>query len=171
MTAALVVAVGCAVALLSVLIAGRRRNRRRTPARLDVGATDALVGTAPDGRALVIDLAALGDRTLVAFLTSTCVTCRVLWADLATDVPTRLPVGTGVLIVTEDGSHERVRAVRELAPPGVPVVMSSATWHRYGVSVAPTFVLVDGATGRVLARGTAANGAEVLRLAWAETGS
>ena len=75
------------------------------------------------------------------------------------------------VIVTEDGSHERVRAVRELAPPGVPVVMSSATWHRYGVSVAPTFVLVDGATGRVLALGTAANGAEVLRLAWAETGS
>jgi hypothetical protein len=180
MTAALIVVEVCALALLGVLVAGLLRNQRRILVALgDLEARAAsstasdveLVGTALDGRPLVVRLAGAGDRTLLAFLSSSCITCRGLWAELADDLTASLPPGTDVLIVTEDGADERAVAVRGLAPRGVPLVMSSATWRRYGVSAAPYFALVDGSSGRVVAAGTAANGAEVLRLVQAAVGT
>lgn len=182
MTAALIVVEACALALLGVLVWGLARNQRRMLAVLgDLEAralmtttappsSDALVGTDPNGRALVIDLAYAGDHTLLAFLTSSCVTCRRLWGELGAELSARLPPGTDVLIVTEDGADERAAAVRDLAPRDVPVLMSSVTWRSYRVSAAPFFALVEGATGRVVIAGTAANGAEILAMVQAGTG-
>jgi hypothetical protein len=47
--------------------------------------------------------------------------------------------------VTHGVERERPARLRELAPPGLPVVMSSQAWRDYGVPGAPYFVLVDGA--------------------------
>lgn len=188
MTAALIVVEACAIALLGALVVGLLRDQREMRAMLSdleaggamtgaagVGvttpSTGALVGSAPDGRALAVDLAGDGDHTLLAFLTSSCITCRGLWAELGGELRTALPPGTDVLIVTEDGADERAAAVRDLAPRGVPVLMSSVTWRRYGVTAAPFFALVEGATGRVVTEGTAANGAEVLALLQSGSGA
>ena len=40
-------------------------------------------------------------------------------------------------------ARERPAALRELAPDGIPVIMSSAAWRDYEVPGAPYFVLVD----------------------------
>jgi hypothetical protein len=104
------------------------------------------------------------------FLSSSCVTCRGLWAEFRDDLARRLPHGTEVVIVTEDRADERPAVVRDLAPRRVPVVMSSATWRRYSVTAAPFFVLVAGGSGRVLAAGTAADGVAVIRLAQPPSG-
>ena len=81
--------------------------------------------------------------TLLAFLTSGCSTCAGFWETLGEP---RLPAG-----VRDRDRHPRRasasarRALRELAPAGVPVVMSSQAWQDYAVPGAPYFVLVDGA--------------------------
>jgi hypothetical protein len=171
-TAAMLVVMVCTAALGGALAVDVTRGRRggsttRSTTATTVGAevpTRSVVGTTPGGRRLTVELDGPGRRTLVGFLTSTCVTCRGLWAEFGDDLASRLPQGTGVVIVTEDAAAERVAAVRDLAPRGVPVVMSSATWREFGVGAAPYFVLLDGTTGRILAADTAADGDAVVRL-------
>ena len=171
MTGALIVVAACTLALLVVVVAGRVRNRDRRAVVLEeldarlAGAGSVLSGATPDGAPLDVALADSADRTLLAFLSSSCVTCRGLWAEIGTGLSEALGRGTRVVVVTEDPADERPDAVRALAPPALPVLMSSATWRRYGVTVAPFFVLVEGSSGRVLAAGAAADGAAVRRLA------
>jgi len=94
-------------------------------------------------------------RTLIAFLSSGCLTCRQFWDALAD--PTAV-AGAGmavrVVIVTKDRREESVGALRDLAPSDVPVIMSSATWDAYEVPGSPYFVLADGPSGRVVGAGT-----------------
>ncbi len=164
MTAALLVVTACTIALGGVLAVDRLRDRRRISAAPTVGSivsSTAVVGTGPDGRPLAVELAA---RTLIVFLSSSCVTCRALWAEFRADLARRLPPGTEVVIVTEDQDDERPAVVRDLAPRRVPVVMSTPTWRRFGVTAAPFFVLVEGGSGRVLAADTAPDGDAVIRL-------
>lgn len=166
MTAALLVVTACTIALGGVLAVGRLRDRRWISAAPTVGSTvssTAVVGTDPDGRPLAVELAAR-TRTLIVFLSSSCVTCRGFWAEFRADLARRLPPGTEVVIVTEDQDDERSAVVRDLAPRRVPVVMSTPTWRRFGVTAAPFFVLVEGGSGRVLAADTAPDGDAVIRL-------
>ena len=100
----------------------------------------ALAGPTPDGDAITLDFAAAGEPTLLAFLTSGCSTCAGFWETLGEP---RLPPGVRVVIVTHGTEHERPAALRRLAPPGIPVVMSSQAWKDYRVPGAPYFVLVD----------------------------
>ncbi len=48
------------------------------------------------------------------------------------------------MVVTHGAERERPARLRKLAPPGIPVVMSSQAWRDYSVPGAPYFVLVDG---------------------------
>jgi len=164
MTAALLVVTACTIALGGVLAVDRLRDRRQISAAPTVGSTvssTAVVGTDTDGRPLAVELVA---RTLIVFLSSSCMTCRGLWAEFRGDLARRLPPGTEVVIVTEDQDDERPAVVRDLAPRRVPVVMSTPTWRRFGVTAAPFFVLVEGGSGRVLAADTAPDGDAVIRL-------
>jgi hypothetical protein len=89
-------------------------------------------------------------QTVLFFLTSTCVGCRLIWEGLSARAQalTVSPLdGPQVVLVTPDPSTESARAVAALAPRGVPVLMSSASWHAYGVTGAPWCVVVAG--GRV----------------------
>ena len=47
------------------------------------------------------------------------------------------------MVVTHGADRERPARLRELAPAGIPVLMSSQAWRDYGVPAAPYFVLVD----------------------------
>ncbi len=78
---------------------------------------------------------------LLAFLTSGCSTCAGFWDTLAEP---RLPADVQTLIVTRGEERERSAKLRELAPDGVPVLMSSQAWEDYRVPGAPYFVLVNG---------------------------
>jgi hypothetical protein len=84
--------------------------------------------------------------TLLAFLTTSCGTCRPLWETLA-DCATREALGVRTVAVTPSRSTEDERAVERLAGSGLVVHMSSETWFAYGVLQAGTFVLVRHAPG------------------------
>jgi hypothetical protein len=88
-------------------------------------------------------------------------------------------LGAPVVIVTPSRSMESQRAVEQLAPPGVPVHMASSTWFTYGITKAPSFVLVvppddDGPPldrpGTVLGQASVETVPELLRLvrSWQE---
>jgi hypothetical protein len=83
--------------------------------------------------------------TLLAFLTSGCTVCEGFWKDLREERrPAELPAEIRVVAVTKDPTHESPSRLRSLAPPGTPVVMSSAAWSDYGVPAAPYFVYLEG---------------------------
>jgi hypothetical protein len=112
---------------------------RNTPA----GPAPALTGPTPTGDVVTLDFAGgAAAPTLLAFLTSGCTTCAGFWETLG---ERRLPPEVQTVIVAHGPDRERPARLRTLAPPGMPVVMSSAAWEDYAVPGAPYFVLVDGA--------------------------
>jgi hypothetical protein len=131
------------------------------PARASTAAHD-VSGVSLAGDAMHVGVTRPGSATLLAFLTSGCSTCAAFWEAFA-DPRTRLPEGVELLVVTKDASHESPVRLRELAPPGVRVVMSSRTWLDYDVPASPYFVHVDG-HGRLGGEGTAQRFDQVLSL-------
>jgi hypothetical protein len=117
--------------------------------------------------ALSIPVARVRHRTLLAFLTSGCTTCRRFWEAFA-DPRLELPGDLRLVIITHDAEHESPSAVTELAPADVPVVMSERAWSDYDVPGAPYFVLVDG--GSVRGEGTGPSWEQVRALLGQATG-
>jgi hypothetical protein len=100
-----------------------------------------LAGVTPDGDAVALDFSGAAARpTLLAFLTTGCSVCGGFWGALG-ERP--LP-GVQTVIVTHGAERERPARLRELAPAGVPVIMSSGAFADYAVPGSPYFVLVDG---------------------------
>lgn len=145
--------------LLLVLVAGLLRSHAEILRRLETrgaeealtpsaperepgAAAAALAGPTPTGDAIQLEFDQVqGQPTLLAFLTSGCGTCAGFWETLGEP---RLPDGVRTIVVTHGSERERPAALRELATPGIPVVMSSQAWSDYQVPAAPYFVLVDG---------------------------
>lgn len=111
-----------------------------------------VAGNRPDGTAIEVNLVGGTKQTLLAFLTDTCVTCREFWAAFGDGA---IPPGTDVVIVTMGPEDESVELIANLAPSGLPTVMSSQAWDDYGVAAGPYFVLVD-PDGSVVTHGPAA---------------
>ena len=158
MTTALISAETVLLVILLVLVAGLLRSHAEILRRLESGTgplaapaaparepgapAASLSGPTPSGDAISLDLTAPGgEPTLLAFLTSGCSTCAGFWETLS---DSRLPAGVRTVVVTHGTERERPAKLRELAPPGIPVVMSSEAWEDYAVPGAPYFVLVDG---------------------------
>ena len=116
------------------------------------GAAD-IAGPTPQGDAVVMSMAVGDTPTLVAFLSTGCLTCRGFWEDMAPE-RSGAPEGTRTVIVTQGEEAESPSAVSDLAPGGIPVVMSTDAWEDYGIPVAPYFVLVE--RGVVVGEGAAA---------------
>jgi hypothetical protein len=123
-----------------------------------------LDGAGTNDDALHVSIVGARHRTLLAFLSSGCLTCQVFWDAFADARALDLPVDMRVVIVTKDGAEESISALRKLAPRDVPVVMSSAAWLDYRVPGSPYFVLVDGPAGRVRGEGTGAHWDQVKNL-------
>jgi hypothetical protein len=68
------------------------------------------------------------------------------------------------VIVTKGPGEESVTGLRELAPRAREVLMSTAAWHDYSVPASPHFVLVDGGSGRIAGRGTAASWEQIVSM-------
>ena len=135
------------------------------------GAAD-ISGQTATGASKVVAVGEVNHTTLLAFLSSGCLTCRDFWDAFAE--PLRLPgTDTRLVIVTQGPDKESPAGVQALQPPGVTTIMSSQAWDDYGVPVAPYFLLIDGPTGTVVGEGAAASWAQVERLlgqALADTG-
>src|SRR5262249_40547661 len=103
-------------------------------------------------------------RTMLAFLSSGCLTCQEFWSAFADPARLDLPADIRLVVVTQDGGDESISALRRLAPAAVPVVMSNSAWLDYNVPGSPYFVLVDGELGRVRGEGTGATWEQVKNL-------
>ncbi|PPK98069.1 hypothetical protein CLV92_102222 [Kineococcus xinjiangensis] len=132
------------------------------------GAVD-VSGETPDGDSVQFSVTA-GPDTLLAFLSSGCLTCHGIWERFRDRTPLGLPAGTRLVVVTQGTERESATAVEKLAAPGLAVVMSTAVWEAYEVPGSPYFVLVDGTAGRVAGEGSATSWEQVERLVTEATG-
>jgi hypothetical protein len=103
-------------------------------------------------------------RTLLAFLSSSCLTCREFWDAFGRTDELGMPADMRLVVIVKDARDESITALREVAPHGLAVVMSSAAWAAYDVPGSPYFVLVDGAGSRVEGEGTGATWPQVRNL-------
>jgi len=126
-------------------------------------ATD-VSGTGLRDDAVGIPVVGVQHRTLLAFLSSGCLTCRGFWDAFARPETLGLPADVRLVVVTKDAAEESVRALRDLAAPDLAVVMSNAAWAEYAVPGSPYFTLVDGPRARVVGEGTGATWAQVQSL-------
>ncbi|MDH3753661.1 MAG: hypothetical protein OEU32_07290 [Acidimicrobiia bacterium] len=185
---AAVVALSAAVALLAVLVAALLRShaeilrqlhdithgRSTADAEFEVrtragvptpgeGAPSAsdIVGVDVAGDAIAVGVLRREHLTLLAFLSSGCLTCRTFWDAFASPADLGLRRDVRLVVVTKDPDQESPAEIASLAPPSAPTVMSSSAWDDFGVPVAPYFVLVDGPSGAVIGEGASAGWAQV----------
>jgi len=128
-----------------------------TPRRRPTEAHD-ISGTTLEADPVVVTMVS-GADTVLAFLSTGCLTCRTFWDGLRPEVRRPLPGDARVVVVVKDPAFESPSKLRELAPPGirdaVTVVQSSRAWEDFGVAMSPYFCFVDGRTGAVRSEGSA----------------
>ena len=136
------------------------------------GAAHDIVGVTPAGGTARAAVVATRHTTLLAFLSSGCLTCRDFWDAFAKKLD--LPgTDTRLVIVTQGPESESASAVAGLAPKDVTVLMSSEAWTDYGIPVSPYFLLIDGPSGEIMGEGAASTWDSVVGLleqALADTG-
>ncbi len=123
-----------------------------------------LSGVGLDDDAVTVRVAGTNHRTLVAFLSSGCLTCQRFWDAFARPAELGLPDDVRVVIVTKDLDEESPSKLAALAPAGLPTLASSRAWADYDVPGSPYFVLVDGPTGQVRGEGTGLDWEQVRNL-------
>lgn len=119
-------------------------------------------GETLDGELVELPLAGHGD-TLLAFLSSGCVTCQSFWETFAAG-PVSVPGGARLVVVAQGEPDESPSALRSRSPVGLTLVRSSETWGEFSVPGSPYFVYVDGRTGHVVGEGSAASWPQVADL-------
>ncbi|MHB8691291.1 MAG: hypothetical protein ACYDHH_08590 [Solirubrobacteraceae bacterium] len=119
-------------------------------------------GAKLDGKPRVVPLGAGSEPTLLAFLTSGCGTCAQFWGDLRDPELVRT-LAARVVIVARDARRESPARLRELAPPGVELIVADEAWSDYAVPSSPHFVLCDG-DGGIAGRGSAGSWAQLMTL-------
>jgi hypothetical protein len=129
-----------------------------------LGAAADLAGAGLRDDAVTIPVVGVEHRTLLAFLSSGCLTCRSFWDAFADPRALGLPGDVRLVAVTKDPAEESLHALREVAPPDLAVVMSTAAWEHYAVPGSPYFALVDGRVGRVVGEGTGSSWQQVQSL-------
>jgi hypothetical protein len=118
-------------------------------------ATD-IAGVTPDGDAVAVGIVGAASPTLLAFLSSGCLTCREFWETFG-ERRRDVPGGARLVVVTMGPEDENVAAVRRLTTEHTTVVMSTPAWEAYEVEGSPYFVYVDGESGVVAGEGTASS--------------
>ena len=121
-----------------------------------------VAGTSPSGSAVAVSVVDRPHTTLLAFLSSGCLTCGNFWNAFAQGEGEHLPgLDTRLVIVTKGPEAESPSAVQNLARGPAQTVMSSQAWADYEVPVSPYFVLADGRTGRVVGEGSGTTWSQV----------
>ena len=154
-----------AVTLTSTPVAAPSRRARASATAFDVS------GTSPDDESVHIGVVGARQSTLLAFLSSGCLTCGNFWQAFAEVGPgtarLSVPGRARLVVVTKSADAESPGRIRELAPTAFPTVMSSEAWEAYKVPQTPYFVYVDGPSGRIVGEGSAATWPQVVSL-WSQ---
>lgn len=125
------------------------------PDREAFGGTADLAGIGAGGDdAMNIRVNGVEHDTVVAFLSSGCLTCQKFWDTFRKPRKLGLAAGTRLVVVTKGAEAESPSAVAELAPPGIPTLMSSEAFVDYDIPGSPYFVHVHGPSGKVRGEGT-----------------
>jgi len=125
------------------------------PEREAFGGSADLAGIGAGGNeTLTVRVTGVEHDTIVAFLSSGCLTCQRFWDAFRKPRKLGLPAGTRLVVVTKGADSESPSAIAQLAPPGLPTVMSSEAFVDYDIPGSPYFVQVHGPTGRVKGEGT-----------------
>ena len=154
---------------LHELGAGRaEENGHPVPVDIALGASNGaaahdVAGRTPAGEAAVVAVRGVTHDTLLAFLSSGCLTCAGFWEALGAGGDLGLPGHMRVVAVTKDPGEESAPAIRGLSS-GQTVVMSTQAWFDYEVPGSPYFVHVSAITGRVAGEGTASTWEQVVSL-------
>ena len=111
-----------------------------------------IAGTTPRGSSVAVGIEDAKHPTLLAFLSSSCITCAGFWEAFRSDP--LLPGGARLVVVTNSADRESPSKVAELAPAGATTVMSTSAWDDYSVPGSPYFVLA-GPGGQLLGEGSA----------------
>lgn len=178
-----------AIVLLGLLVAGLLRSHaeilrrlhelgagadpdggsRPVPAPVRRGATTGfdVTGATPADEELRIGVVGARQHTVLAFLSSGCLTCGAFWDTFAAAGRLDVPGGARLVIVTKGAEIESPSRIGELAPRTVPVVMSTQAWLDYKVPATPFFVYVDGPSGRIVGQGSAGTWEQVVAL-WSQ---
>ncbi len=185
MTAILVIE-GLAILLLGVLVVGLLRSNaevtrslhqlgisdhtgsvtgapRPLPRLTSAGAED-IMGESLQGSTVHVGVTGQDGQTLLAFLSTGCSACMVLWEGLQDNGRPVTVGGARLVVVTKGAEFESPSRLAQLAPGGVTLVQSSEAWDSYGVPVSPYFVLVDGAEGKIVGEGSATSWEQVRSL-------
>lgn len=133
------------------------------PARADSTAAFDIVGTTLTREAIKVSVKA-GSNTLLAFLSTGCLSCQSLWEGLDPRRRPSIPGGARIVVVTKDPAYESPSRLQDIAPRDVPLIMSSAAWEAYRVEGSPYFIYVDGRTGTIIGEGTASGWPQVISL-------
>ncbi len=128
------------------------------PVRLTEGDTaHDLSGVTPSGRSRAVGVVGVEHTTLLAFLSSGCLTCAAFWDAFNQAEQLDLPgTDTRLVIVTKGAEAESPTAIEAKAPDRFTTLMSTTAWDAYGVPITPYFILVDGPSGRIAGEGAAA---------------
>ena len=122
-----------------------------------------VAGRTPAGEAAGVAVRGVAHDTLLAFLSSGCLTCAGFWEALGPGGAPGLPAHMRVVAVTKDPGEESEATICGLSS-GATVVMSTQAWFDYEVPGSPYFVHVSGASGRVSGEGTASTWEQVVSL-------
>ncbi len=124
--------------------------------------TTTLTGVDLAGGALSLSIEHGRGNTLLAFLSSGCLSCETFWREFHRDFELPTP-DTRTVILTKGPGSESPGRLRELAPPNLPLLMSDEVWNTFKVPMTPYFLLVDG-KGMVVGEGAAASWHHLLGL-------
>lgn len=187
MTAVIIIE-GVVIVLLAILVAGLLKSHAEILRQLDaLGASEdgsvtvgspqtrptttgfekapatTLTGVDLSGGVVAVSLEHGRGNTLIAFLSSGCLSCEAFWKEFQKgdfDLPTP---DTRTIIVTRGPKSESPSKVRELAPPRLTLLMSDDAWDVFRVPMTPYFLLVDG-SGMVVGEGAASSWRHLLGL-------
>ncbi|MGH8913489.1 MAG: hypothetical protein ACRDZM_03135 [Acidimicrobiia bacterium] len=184
---ALIIIEGVVIVLLAILVAGLLKSHAEILRQLDaLGASEdgavgvgsdqtrprttgfekapasSLTGVDLDGASVAVSLEHGRGSTLLAFLSSGCLSCETFWREFHGDFELPTP-DTRTVIVTKGPGSESPGRVRELAPSQVPLLMSDEMWDVFRVPMTPYFLLVDG-RGMVIGEGAASSWRHLLGL-------
>jgi hypothetical protein len=140
---------------------GSAQTRPRTTG-LEKAPTTSLTGVDLVGSSMSVSLEHGRGNTLLAFLSSGCLSCETFWREFSGDFELPTPE-TRTVIVTKGPNSESPARVQELAPERVPLLMSDEMWDTFRVPMTPYFLLVDGG-GMVMGEGAASSWRHLLGL-------
>ena len=118
------------------------------------GVADLPGATAGGQEVATVRVAGVEHDTVIAFLSSGCITCQKFWDAFRKPRKLKLPDGTRLVVVTKGTDAESPSSVADLAPSGFPTVMTTEAFGDYDVPGSPYFVYVHGPSGRVRGEGT-----------------